>query len=66
MEPIEAAEQFAQIPKLQNVGQDMEVEVALIVQELGYLALAVTLAASYVAATRGRSRTSDRDLPEYR
>jgi hypothetical protein len=43
MEPIEAAELFAQTPKLQSMGRDMEMEVALIVQELGYLALAITL-----------------------
>jgi hypothetical protein len=51
MEPVEAAELFTQTPKLQNVGPDMETEVALIVKELGYLALAITLAASYLAAT---------------
>ena len=34
MEPIEAAELFAQTPKLQSMGRDMEMEVALIVQEL--------------------------------
>jgi hypothetical protein len=43
MEPVEAAELFAQTPKLQNMGRNMEMEVALIVQELGYLALAITL-----------------------
>jgi hypothetical protein len=51
MKPVEAAEPFAQAPKLQNVGRDMETEMAWIVQKLGYLALAITLAASYVAAT---------------
>ena len=43
MEPIEAAELFAQTPKLQSMGRDTEMEVALIVRELGYLALAITL-----------------------
>lgn len=51
MKSVEAAELFAQAPKLQNVGRDMETEMAWIVQKLGYLALAITLAASYVAAT---------------
>jgi hypothetical protein len=48
VEPVEAAELFAQAPKLQKLRPDMETEVALIVKELGYLALAITLAVSYI------------------
>jgi hypothetical protein len=44
----------------------VEKEIMLIVEELGYLALAVTLAGSYVAATP-RLRSDIRSyLPEYR
>ena len=64
MTPVEAAELFTKSAKLNHMGQ--EKEVASIIQELGYLALAITLAGSYVAATP-RLRSDIRQyLSDYR
>jgi tetratricopeptide (TPR) repeat protein len=66
MTPVEAAELFKKSAKLNHMGQDIEKEVASIIQELGYLALAITLAGSYVAATP-RLRSDIRQyLSDYR
>jgi tetratricopeptide (TPR) repeat protein len=66
MMPMEAAELFKKSAKLNHMGQDIEKEVASIIQELGYLALAITLAGSYVAATP-RLRSDIRQyLSDYR
>jgi tetratricopeptide (TPR) repeat protein len=66
MKPAEAAELFRTSAKLGQTGLEMEKEIMLIVEELGYLALAITLAGSYVAATP-RLRSDIRSyLPEYR
>ena len=66
MTPMEAAELFKKSAKLNHMGQDIEKEVASIIQELGYLALAITLAGSYVAATP-RLRSDIRQyLSDYR
>jgi hypothetical protein len=51
MKLAEAAEFVSHQPELGQTGLEVEKEVTLIVQELGYLALAITLAGSYVAAT---------------
>jgi tetratricopeptide (TPR) repeat protein len=56
MTPVEAAELLKKSAKLNHVGQDIEKEVASIIEELGYLALAITLAGSYVAATHSDIR----------
>ena len=65
MEAAEAAELFQKCAKLQS-RPDMETEVLQIVEELGKLALAITLAGSYVAA-KPRLRLDIRSyLPEYR
>lgn len=48
MESSEAAELFQRCAKIQEKGQDVEVEVGRIVKELGFMALAVTLAGSYL------------------
>ena len=66
MKPAEAVELFRNSTKLTQTRLDVEKEIMLIVQELGYLALAITLAGSYVAATP-RLRSDIRlYLPEYR
>ena len=66
MKPEEAAELFRISAKLGQTGLEIEEEIMLIVQELGHLALAITLAGSYVAATP-RLRSDIRlYLPEYR
>ena len=44
MEPPEAIELFQKYAKIREKGQDIATEVAQIVKELGYLALAITLA----------------------
>ena len=56
MDPIE----------LQEKGQEIKTEVAQIVKELGYLALAITLAGSYISVTPRLSSDIHRYLPEYR
>ena len=66
MEPAEAVELFRSSAKLGQTGSEVEEEILLIVKELGYLALAVTLASSYVAATPRLSSDLGQYLPEYR
>jgi hypothetical protein len=50
IQPVEAAELFRTSAKLGQRGLELEKDVLLIIQELGYLALAITLVGSYVAA----------------
>ena len=66
MEPSEARELFRRYAKLTEEGLDMTREVDEIVRELGYLALAITLAGSYVSVTPRLSSDIGRYLPEYR
>ena len=66
MEPSEARELFRRYAKLTEEGLDMTREVDKIVRELGYLALAITLAGSYVSVTPRLSSDIGRYLPEYR
>ena len=66
MEPSEAIELFQRYAKMTEKGQDIATEVAQIVKELGYLALAITLAGSYVSVTPRLSSDIRRYLPEYR
>jgi tetratricopeptide (TPR) repeat protein len=66
MEEAEAAELFRTSAKLAKTGLEVEKEIILIIHELGYLALAIALAGSYIAATP-RLRLNIRSyLPEYR
>ena len=66
MEAMEAAKLFKKCAKLRSLEPDMNTEVLRIVVELGKLALAITLAGSYVAATP-RLRSDIRlYLSEYR
>jgi hypothetical protein len=51
MKPAEAGKLFRNSAELTQTRLEVEKEIILIVQELGYLALAITLAGSYVAAT---------------
>jgi tetratricopeptide (TPR) repeat protein len=65
MEDTEAMELFQKCAKLQYPGPDVSTEVLQIVITLGKLALAITLAGSYIAATP-RLRSDIRSyLPEY-
>ena len=66
MEPSEAIELFQRYAKIKEKGQDIATEAAQIVKELGYLALAITLAGSYVSVTPRLSSNICRYLPEYR
>ncbi len=66
MEPLEAVELFQRCAKIKEKGQDIATEVAQIVKELGHLALAITLAGSYVSETPRLSSDIGRYLPEYR
>ena len=65
MEPSEAAELFIRCAKLKTNSQ-AGIEVEIIVKELGYLALAITLAGSYVSMTPRLSSDLKGFLPEYR
>jgi tetratricopeptide (TPR) repeat protein len=65
MEPSEAAELFIRCAKLKTNSQ-AGIEVEIIVKELGYLALAITLAGSYVSMTPRLSSDLKEFLPEYR
>ncbi|XTI88791.1 hypothetical protein V2W45_1307553 [Cenococcum geophilum] len=65
LEPSEATELFLCCSKLKNPAPEVTVEAALIAKELGYLALAVTLAGAYVAATPRISSDIRQYLPEY-
>ena len=51
MEPAEAVALFRRGAKLQEEEREIRTEVAQIVKELGYLALAITLAGSYISVT---------------
>jgi HD superfamily phosphodiesterase len=51
MKLAEAGKLFHDIAELTQTGLEVEEEIMLIVQGLGYLALAITLAGSYVVAT---------------
>ena len=66
MEPPEAKELFRRYAKLTEEGLDVIGEVDEIVRELGYLALVITLAGSYVSVTARLSSDIGRYLPEYR
>ena len=66
MEPPEAIELFQRYAKIREKGQDIATEVAQIVKELGYLALAITPAGSYVSVTPRLWSDIERYLPEYR
>ena len=66
MEPSEATELFQKYAKIKDKGQDIATEVAQIVNELGYLALAITLAGSYISVTPRLSSDIRKYLPEYR
>jgi tetratricopeptide (TPR) repeat protein len=66
MESWEAAELFRKCAKLGDTRRDSEIEVQLIVKELGNLALAITLAGAYVSATPRLSSDIPQYLPEYR
>ena len=65
MEPPEAIELFQRCAKIKEEDKDIITEVARIVEELGYLALAITLAGSYVSVTPRLSSDIRRYLPEY-
>ena len=64
MEPPEARELFQRYVKLTEEELDVIREVDEIVRELGYLALAITLAGSYVSVTARLSSDIGRYLPE--
>ena len=66
MEPLEAIELFQRCAKIKEENQDIITEVARIVEELGYLALAITLADSYISVTPRLSSDIRRYLLEYR
>jgi tetratricopeptide (TPR) repeat protein len=66
MAPTEAAELFQKCAKLKSPRPGVETEVLQIVEELGRLALAITLAGSYVAATPRLRSDIHLYLPEYR
>ena len=65
MKHEEARELFIASAKLKNVTSEVETQVDLITNELGCLALAITLAGSHVAATPRLSSDLRRYLPEY-
>ena len=66
MEPMEATELFQRSARIAEVGPDVTREINAIVNELGHLALAITLAGSYVSVTPRLSSDIQRYLPEYR
>ncbi|KAK3169846.1 hypothetical protein OEA41_009230 [Lepraria neglecta] len=66
MEPAEAVALFRRGAKLQEEGQEIRTEVAQIVKELGYLALAITLVGSYISVIPRLSSDIRKYLPEYR
>lgn len=66
MESSEVTELFRRCAKLQGVGPELETEMGQIVKELGYLALAITLAGSYISVTPRLSSNIRGYLPEYR
>jgi tetratricopeptide (TPR) repeat protein len=66
MEAEEAAALFCKCAKLNQKSKDAAEEILKIVKELGHLALAVTLAGSYVATRPRLSSDLRQYLPEYR
>ncbi|KAL8628976.1 hypothetical protein Q9189_005317 [Teloschistes chrysophthalmus] len=66
MESSEATELFQRCARIQGLGPELETEIGQIVKELGYLALAITLAGSYVSVTPRLSSHIRGYLPEYR
>ena len=66
MELPEAIELFQRCAKIKEKNQNIITEVAQVVKELGYLALAITLAGSYISVTPRLSSDIWRYLPEYR
>ena len=66
MEPSEARELFQRAAKMTGVGPDEMEEIARIGRELGHLALAITLAGSYISVTPRLSSDIRKYLPEYR
>jgi tetratricopeptide (TPR) repeat protein len=65
MAAAEAVELFRKCAKPLETSQDIEGEILTIVKELGYLALAIMLAGSYVGATPRLSSNVRLYLPEY-
>lgn len=61
----EAIALFQKQARLRNVTPQQEEQISTIVQELGHLALAITLAGSYVATTPRLRGDLSRYLPEY-
>ncbi|KAI9773490.1 MAG: Kinesin light chain 3, partial [Geoglossum umbratile] len=66
MEEAQAAELFYRYSRLQRDDRGVEDEIKAIVKELGHLALAVTLAATYVGRTPRLQSNIKAYLPEYR
>jgi hypothetical protein len=66
METTEAAKLFRKCAKLQSPGVDMKMEIVQIAMELWKLALAITLAGSYVVATPRLWLDIRLYVPEYR
>ena len=65
MELLEATELFKRSAKMKEVEPDKTREIERIVKELGYLALAITLAGSYVSVTPRLWSDIESYLPEY-
>jgi hypothetical protein len=66
MEKTQAAKLFYRSSQLQRDDQGVEDEIKAIIKELGYLALAVTLTATYVGRTPRLQSNIKAYLPEYR
>lgn len=66
MQPDEALSLFQKQSKISLTTSQQIEQVGAIVQELGYLALAITLAGSYIAATPRLRNNLTGYLPEYR
>ena len=66
MEVAQAAELFHRYSRLPRDNPGTEDDVLAIVKELGYLALAITLAATYVGTTPRLQSNIKAYLPEYR
>ncbi|KAI8930733.1 hypothetical protein NX059_012341 [Plenodomus lindquistii] len=66
MEANEAVELFYKYSKLPHYDHSVEDEVRAIVEELGYLALAITLAGTYAGTNRRLQSNIKAYLPEYR
>jgi hypothetical protein len=65
MEPAEATELFIRCAKLKSPSPEVKREAASIVEELGYLALAIALAGAYISATPRLFSNISEYLPEY-